>query len=400
MRWRQVLIVYRKELLDMLRDRRTIFSMVIFPLVIFPLMSVGFNSLAEKSVKKVKQQVSLIMLLGEENAPALAKKLRETTGIEVVPASPDYARQITDKKVRAAVEFPAGFEAAIVAEAAEPPKVVIYHYEAELRSGSAARRIEEVLRGYRDEAVAARLASRGMSPAMLKPVEAKRQNVAAAEKVGGERLAAMVSYFLVIIILSGASHPALDLTAGEKERGTMETILASPVGRRELVTGKFLLVLTASAVTAVLSLFSFGVSMTLAPSYMQDMTRGYGFAVSAKSVFAVMLVILPLAVLFAAALMAIAIFAKNYKEAQSYLGPLMIAAIMPAVISMLPGVELGPKLALIPILNVGLVTRELLTGNYPWGMIAVVFISTCVYAAMALSAAITMFQKEEVLFRA
>ena len=399
-RWGQVAVVYRKELLDMLRDRRTIFSMIIFPLVIFPVMSVGFNSLAEKSVKKVKQEKSQIMILGEENAPGLAKKLRDTNGIEVLPASPDYSKLISDKKLRAAVEFPAGFEKAISSEAADPPKVMIYFYAAELRSGSAAQRVETVLRGYRDEAVASRLASRGLSAAMLKPVEAKRQNVAAAEKVGGERLAAMISYFLVIIIISGASHPALDITAGEKERGTMETILASPVGRRELVTGKFLLVLTASLVTAILSLTSFGISTKLAPTYLKEMTRGYGFTIGLKAVVAVGLMVLPMAILFAAGLLAMAVFARNYKEAQSYMGPLMIVVIQPAVISMLPGVELGPKLALIPILNVGLVTRQVLTGQYPWGMIAIAFVSTCVYAGMALSAAVKMFQKEEVLFRA
>lgn len=399
MRLGQVLIVYRKELMDMLRDRRTILSMVVFPLVIFPLLSVGFNALAEKAVKKVQAEKSQIMLLGEGNAPELAKKLRAAGGIEVVPAEQDYAQRINDKKLRAAVEFPAGFEATLKAESKEPPKVLLYYYTAEFRSEAAARRIEEALRAYRDNLVASRLAARSLSPAILKPVEAKRENVAAAERVGAEKLASILSYFLVILILSGASHPALDLTAGEKERGTMETILASAVGRRELVVGKFLLVLTTSLVTAVLALTSFGVSMTLAPSHLQQMTRGYGFTVSAKSIVSVLLLVLPLAIFFSAALVAIAIFAKSYKEAQSYLGPLMFAAILPAIVSMLPGVELGPKLALIPILNVGLVTREVLTGHYPWGLIAMVFVSTCVYAAIALSAAVNLFQREDVLFR-
>ena len=392
-------IVYRKELTDMLRDRRTIFAMVVFPLVIFPLMSVGINQLAEKSVRKVRQEASPIMLLGAEHAPELAAKLANTEGIQIVPAAEDYKQQINDKKIRLALQFPPGFEASLKGEAKEPPKLTLYYYVAEIRSEAAAGRVEDALRAYRDEVVASRLTSRTLSPAILKPVETKRENVAAAERVGAERLSAILSYFLVILCLSGASHPAMDLTAGEKERGTMETILASAVGRRELVLGKFLLVLTTSLVTAIFALTSFGLSMRLAPSYLKDVTRGYGFTVSAPAILSVFILVLPLAIFFAAALVTLSVFAKSYKEAQSYLGPLMFGAIMPAVIGMLPGIELGPALALVPVLNVSLTIREVLTGHFPWGLMTLVFASTAAYGAAAISTAITLFQREDVLFR-
>ena len=102
---------------------------------------------------------------------------------------------------------------------------------------------------------------------------------------------------------------------------------------------------------------------------------------------------------FAASLLAISLFAKSYKEAQSYLGPLMMAVLLTAIAAMLPGVELNPKLALVPILNISLTVQEILTGNYPWGMMAIVLLSTCFWAGLALTAAVKMFQKEEVLFR-
>jgi len=108
---------------------------------------------------------------------------------------------------------------------------------------------------------------------------------------------------------------------------------------------------------------------------------------------------LPLAVFFAAVLMTIALFAKTYKEAQSYLTPMTFVVVIPAVMSLLPGVELTPKLSIIPILNTSLVCKEIVSGTYHWNSIALIFASTCVYAAAALFIAVKMFQRESVLFR-
>jgi sodium transport system permease protein len=198
-------------------------------------------------------------------------------------------------------------------------------------------------------------------------------------------------------------YPAMDLTAGEKERGTIETILASPVGRTELVAGKFLMVLTASVATAMLSLGSFAVTFSVPLKMMKEFGRaaggGMSFVISGKGVAAVFFMVLPLAVMFSAALLAISLLARSYKEAQSYIQPLVIVVILPAVAALLPGVELNAKLALIPILNTSLVSKEILTGNYPWGMILLIFGSSCLYAVAALGVAVAAFKRESVLFR-
>jgi sodium transport system permease protein len=115
---------------------------------------------------------------------------------------------------------------------------------------------------------------------------------------------------------------------------------------------------------------------------------------------AVFLMVVPLAVLFSAALLAIALFAKSYKEAQSYLSPLTIVIVVPAVVSVLPGVELNAILSLIPVLNTSLVSKEIVAGAYHWDYIVLIFASSCAYASAALALAIWLFQREEVLFRA
>jgi sodium transport system permease protein len=114
----------------------------------------------------------------------------------------------------------------------------------------------------------------------------------------------------------------------------------------------------------------------------------------------VLALVLPVAVLFAAVAFTISLFAKSYKEAQSYLAPLMIVIIMPAVIGMLPGIDLNARLALVPLLNLSLVCREMLSGVWHWNYIAIIFGSSCVYAAVALWLAVKMFNREDVIFRA
>jgi sodium transport system permease protein len=238
----------------------------------------------------------------------------------------------------------------------------------------------------------------------LKPFDVKQENVAPPEKVGGATFGGLIGYMVILLCLTGGMYPAMDLTAGEKERGTMETILSSPVSRVHLVLGKFFLVLSASLVTAALSVTSMGISFWAVERFHAFDEAGSDAAelqltLGPGSVLSVFVMVLPLAVLFSAALMTISLFAKSYKEAQSYVTPMMMAVILPAVAAMLPGVELTSKLALVPILNMSLLCKELVTGTYHWNYIAIIFSSTCVYAATALFLAVKMFQREDVLFR-
>lgn len=401
MKLANVAIIYRKELKDILRDRKTLISMFLFPLILFPLMTVGFNRFEQRMRERAKQEAAKIMILGAEHAPQLAERLRASETLEVIAGAGDYAQQISEKKIRAAVEFPAGLESALAASTvpAEPPKVKIYYYQTETRSEGAAERIEEIISKYRHDVVERRLAAQGMSRASVNPVEIKQENVAAEEKVAGSRFAVILPYFIVFLCFMGAMGPAMDLSAGEKERGTLETILASAVGRDDLVLGKFLLVLTTSVVTAVMSLASYTLTMRFSASYVQQMTGGREFRVSLQALLAVFLIVLPLATLFSAALFAISLLAKNFKEAQGYTGPMLIVVILPAMAGMLPGVELNAGLAMVPILNVSLAAKELFTGSFPLGHLAIVFASTCVFAGIALLAAFRMFQSESVLFR-
>ncbi|HKM66913.1 MAG TPA: ABC transporter permease [Candidatus Acidoferrum sp.] len=403
MRLQDIGIVYRKELTEALRDRRTLISTLLVPLLLFPLLSVGFGALAVTLVKKAEEEIPKVMLLGGADSPHVLETLRRNKKIEVVPATPDWKDKIINKEIRAAIEIPSGFEASL--DQQEPETIKIYKYEGELKSSISADNIEKTLKEYRDKVIEARLEAKHLPASVLIPFRIKQDNVAPPEKVGGAAFGGIIGYMVILLCMTGGMYPAMDLTAGEKERGTMETILSSPISRLDLVLGKFFLVLTASLVTAALAVLSMGVSFWgMQQAKVFDASKnpeaaGMQLHIGFTAVLSVFIMALPLAVLFSAGLITISLFAKSYKEAQSYVSPLMILVIVPAVAAMLPGVELTAKLALIPILNVSLLCKELVTGTYHWNFIALIFLSTCVYASAALFLAVKMFQREDVLFR-
>jgi sodium transport system permease protein len=393
-------VVYRKELTEWLRDRRTLISTVLVPLLAFPILMVGITALATVMIGNAEKEIPKIMILGGEDSPQLLERLHKLDKLEVVPYSVNWRDQISNKDIRAAVEIPKGFQAALTSGTAQT--VDIYFYQGELKSSFGADHLQKAIEEYRDSVVRDRVAAKNLPASVLTPFVIKQENVAPPEKVGGASVGGFIGYAVILLCLTGAMYPAIDLTAGEKERGTIETILSSPISRLDLVIGKFLLVFSASLASAILSVTSMGLSFAaLGHSHLmpssgeQSLNLNLGFA----SVVAVFFMALPLAVLFSAVLMTIALFAKTYKEAQSYLTPLTFLVVIPAVASVMPGVELTPKLALIPVLNTSLVCKEIITGTYHWNSIMLIFSSTCVYALAAIFLAVKMFQREDVLFR-
>src|SRR5215472_15497247 len=393
-------VVYRKELTEWLRDRRTLISTVLVPLLAFPLLISGVISLSAVLIGSAKKEVPKVMIIGGEDSPDVIAALRADKELEVIPYADDWKNQISEKQIRAAVEIPPSFQTSL--EHGTPKTVQIDYYEGEIKSGFGAEHVEKSLKAYRDDLVKKRLEAKSLPASLIAPFDIKQENVAPPEKVGGASIGSFIGYMVIILSMTGAMYPAIDLTAGEKERGTMETILSSPISRLDLVLGKFLLIFSASLTTAILSVTSMGLSFAyLGHSLSKANASGAGIQMNLglMSVVAVFLMALPLAVLFAAVLMTIALFAKTYKEAQSYLTPMTFVVVIPAIASIMPGVELSPKLALVPILNTSLVCKEIITGTYHWNSIIMIFASTCVYAAAAIFLAVKTFQRESVLFR-
>ncbi|HEX3716480.1 MAG TPA: ABC transporter permease subunit [Verrucomicrobiae bacterium] len=395
-------VVYFKEIRDLLRDRRTIISMIVVPMIVMPTLIVAISKMASTVVGQARHETAKVMLLGGEDSPATVAALHKLKTIQFAPVSADYTNQISEKKIGAAVEIPPGFDAAL-AGGASAPNVRIYTYEGDLKSGVAAESLEQFFRQRKDEVVSRRLGERNVSTAVLTPFSIARTNVASPKKLTGNLLGMILPYMVILMCMTGAIYPSVDLTAGEKERGTLETLLCSPVPRTQLVLGKVLVVLTVSVITALLSIFSNGVALLMIRGMTAGVARGKSaaaaLALDPTSLAGVAVMMIPMAVFISALMVAAGLFARSSKEANSYVQPLLFLAILPAAAGGLPGVEMNYRLAFIPVFNVSLISKEILSGLIHWNYILMVFGVMTVYAILAIIAAVLLFNRETVLFR-
>lgn len=333
MNWANILTIYFKELKDSLRDRRTVISMIVVPTVVMPLLMFGVVRLASKVLDKAEKEVATIMVINAESSTEIVAALEASDLLRVVPYAEDWKHQIAEKLIRAAVEIPLYFDLA----AGDGGDVMMYSFDGELKSGLAVSEIEKILRNLRDDMVQTSLDERGLPASLVEPFKIAWENVAPPERVGGNKIGGLVPYLIIILCFTGAMYPAMDLTAGEKERGTMETLLCSPVARVNIVLGKFLMVLTGSLSAMLLALLSTGVSFFVVSKVMAEKAQaaargaeGTLPTIDPAGVLGVLAMVLPVAVLFSAILFTVALFAKSFKEAQSFVTPMMIVVIMPA----------------------------------------------------------------------
>ncbi len=445
MNFDQIRLVYQKEMRDIIRDKRTIRMMVLVPVIFYPAMSIGVSALAVGMAKRQVEQAAPVLAVGapqrvqdlltgsdrkmklvpQEEFVASVRALDPAeyraavdqvdawerdphAGLSDSAKAAFYYAAIKGKAADCILEVPAGFDEAAPADSMQ---FITYFDEQEFRSDAAQSKVAGTLRAYRDSVSVGLLAAAGLSEAgarrALTPFVIEPNDVAPAEKRTGFMLALMLPYMIVLTIMLGAMYPAIDLTAGEKERGTLETILASAAGRTEVTMGKFLCVFTAAMVTVILAAVSMTVTSSFGFSQFGDApaasSGSFQFSVNPMSLVVVVLLMVPAAVLFSAGLLALSIMARTYKEAQSYVSPMMFVVILPSMISFMPGAELNAAWAWVPISNIALGVRAaLLTAKgeaFPWGMLGMVFLATGVYAAFALFLVRQMFNKESVLFR-
>jgi sodium transport system permease protein len=213
MNFANIITVYLKELRDMLRDRRTIISMIVIPTLVMPAILALVAFITVKVASEVAATAPTVMVLGGEDSPKTRDALLAFNKVKIVPHSADWKQQISEKKLRAAVEIPSGFDATL--NRGEMAAVRIYNYEGEMRSSRAVGAVREFFSTYGNQIISARLAARGLPIAAIKPLDVKTENVAPPEKVGGNFIGGIIPYFFLLLAFTGAMYPAMDLTAGE-----------------------------------------------------------------------------------------------------------------------------------------------------------------------------------------
>ncbi|MGB9625403.1 MAG: ABC transporter permease subunit/CPBP intramembrane protease [Phycisphaerae bacterium] len=411
MRLRSVSIIFRKELIEILRDRRTLIAMVVVPILLYPVLMLGSIHAAQFQSGKMQREEIRIAVPDDATAQRLSAEI-EADNAAVPAGSPEAADCIRrydmlvtpdprDALRKGAVQVaivhghgPGTWDRWEI----DPPFVLCYD-SAEIRSEMARTRLERVLERRRVAVREERLArlpeeQRELFAPRAIPVE----NVASPEKVGGSLLGNVLPLILALMTITAAVYPAIDLTAGERERGTLETLMVAPVPVIDLIVGKFLVVAAVSLIAAALNLASIG--LTLRFGDVQEMlAQGMQARIPVAVLPLILLAMIPFAILFSAILIAVASFARSFKEAQNYVMPVIMAALIPGTAGALPGVELHGVMALVPVANMVLLTRELLLGHFAnWPAMLVALGSTCFYAVVAVVVAARLFGQEAVLF--
>jgi len=381
--------VYQKELLEIFRDRRTMISMVVVPLVAIPLMFSLINKLMTSREQQAKGEAVTVGILSANQMPTVIEALK-ADGFQPVEKT-DLRAAVENKEVAAAVE-----------ETTDPsgvPQLKIYFDRTRQASEIAGDKVRTTLEKLKTDMVRTSLRGSGVSEKILTPFTTERVNVASEKKMSGLVFGGALGYVVVLLMFTGAMYPAIDMTAGEKERRTIEAVLASPAGRNDIVLGKIAATATAAIITALLTLSSMAYSFRFSPQAESTKEALQMTTPDMGALALAFLTVIPTAIVAASLMVAIALFAKSYKEGQSYLTPIVLLAAFPAVIGMLPGLELTPTLALIPIFNVCQIIKEIFLGEFSRAAYAVAFVSNLVYAALAYWIAARIFSHESVLFR-
>jgi sodium transport system permease protein len=384
-----VLTVYRKEILEMLRDRRTLISMVLVPVLAIPLLLAVATFFTSSGQKQAAQESSNIAVPLRISMPGLEQALR-SGGFKLTPSADPRAAVERKQVAAAAVDA--------VSEAGEPT-VRLYVDAARQGSLVAADRMRAALDGLKARKIRESLAGSGVAEKILTPFTVDRVDVAPKGKLAKTLLGGMIGYIVILLMFSGCMYPAIDMTAGEKERRTLEILLCSPAGRNEIVLGKILAASTAAFLTAVLNVASLTYSFQSGVMGPEIHKMLEGVRLNATAVLLVLLAVLPTAVTAAAVMITISLFAKSFKEGQSYLTPLIMLVIFPAMIGMLPGVEANPLLAMLPVFNVTQLIKSIFNGEYTAASFLLPFGSNLLYAAVAFYMAVRIFKREDVLFR-
>lgn len=424
-----------KELVESLRDRRTLVRLILVPLLLYPLFALAVSKLVGSESDAIEARSSKIAVWGEL-ADDLRRRLEAADKIELAPwrGAPPEVREGLLSGALAPPEAPSPDPRSEGtppgAEAAEPPwtepenpvlaaaraavservadavlvpwptlgpalerggkgAIAIYFDSVRADSAKAASRLGRALDLARAAIVADREAERGLPAGFSRAYDVVRRDVAAESRRVGQILGSMMPMLLILMSLLGSFLPAIDLTAGEKERGTMQTLLCAPVRSIEIIAGKFLAVWVISLLTALGNVVSLSLTVhRLLPD---------GIPVPPWIFALVFALLVPVTLLFAALFLALAVFAKDFKDGQNALMPAYLPLTLLAGVTALPVVELNPWTAYAPVLNIAVLIKALFLGEAPIDLLLQALLSSLLYAGLALLFAARVFERENVL---
>jgi sodium transport system permease protein len=389
--WKDVRVLYLREIRSALRDRTIVTNSVLLPIFLYPvLIWLAYTGMTFISGQN-EELKSRIMLkdLPAAHAPLMGQFEADKSILLSVSKNP--AEEIHTGTLDAVVEF---LPPASSSSAADNFAVRITFDESRDQSDRAKSRVDQIVSKYRDDFLQQQAVKLGISREQYQNFKVDDRNLSSNRQVSAFMI--ILPIFFIVMLAVGAMHPAIDSTAGERENSTWETMMASATSRTSILVAKYFYVATMSFIAAFLNLFAMMASMgtVLAPMFQGG--RGTSsLRIPIESAPVILAGAALLALFVSAGMMIFASFARNYKEGQSMVGPFYIALIMPIMFFQTPGLVFTPRMALVPVANVMMMIREAMQGIYHWPLIGLTLAVEFGCIIIALRIAILMIQHED-----
>jgi sodium transport system permease protein len=396
--------VFYKELLEIVRDKRALIFMLVMPAIVIPALLFGYAWVAGSKQMKEQEKILRYSVIASDGAPILLKVLAEEKHLQAVAtgSEKEAVDLIKKDKLDFAILYRSGGESAILAGTGHK---IFLQYNTATVFDSVGERIKPVLEGRYIRSLRERkLQSIGMSmsdvEAINTPFALEVKSTASDRERQGETLGAMLPYILLMLGFAASASVAIDIGAGEKERGTLESLLLLPISRTSIVLAKFFVILLVGAISGTIGITSLALcTIFVLQAGGFDTFHGIIESVHISDFILLALLMLPAYGIISALQLAVSIFARSHKEAAAYSNQLMIFMLTPMAISLLPGMKLRDGWFLVPITNISLAVKEIVKGTPNYFDSIVVFSSTLAVACLLLTFCIIWCRQETVLFR-
>lgn len=394
MRTRIISSIFRKEIKEVLRDKRMLYLIILLPFFLYPVLFTVIGKVGQSQQEKLASQNINVLLSPELEGTAIHEALAQSAELELTFTEFDEAT-IDTMSNGIGIKMEASFDQVMQKNGTAQVQILADQSKDLLQFRS--RQLRNVLQGINQNLLKARIDSAGLNPEFAQPLAISQVDLASNEEQAGKALASFLPMIILLFIFVGCIYIAIDITAGEKERKTLQTIFTAPLKISEIIAGKFAAVFTVGIVSAFMNILSLMVAMMIQVKFMGGEMNSFTLAIDPMGWFWLCLIIFLITVFLAALTLSVVLLANSYKEAQSYVSPMMMLIIIPAVMSQMPGMELNGSTALVPMLNTSLAIGAILKGGFSTSLIALVAGMALLYAVIALFFASQTFGNENVV---
>lgn len=393
---KHILNIARKEFLDTLRDKRTLIVMIVVPLLLFPVVFSLVNNIQQSSMQEAQSRTINLGVMDQQASDDLFDFIRKHESVKLVTLNSRDSIQklIKQDSLHAALILSDTYEQNL-----QGMKTAVIDFYFESTEEGIEGRMLELIRSYEDGLMQMRLEEIQVSPSVVNPIDINQKDMATLQEKIGKFAGGLMPYVFIIFCFIGAMYPAIDLFTGEKERMTIETILTTPVKRIQILTGKMMVVVVTGIFSALLAIVGLFAGLNFVEALPAELLDVAGDILQVEFILLLLSMLIPLTIFFAGILIPIAIYAKSFKEAQSIITPINIVVILPAIIGMLPGVELSLQTAFIPVVNIAMATKEIIAGTIDYSLLAVVYASLITFAIVSVTFSVRYFSKENNILR-